>query len=42
MADMVNVEGLKKLKEEHPEALVVSYVNSSLQSKQNPISAVPR
>ncbi|AKB79759.1 Quinolinate synthetase [Methanosarcina horonobensis HB-1 = JCM 15518] len=29
MADMVNVEGLKKLKEEHPEALVVSYVNSS-------------
>lgn len=29
MADMVNVEGLKKLKEEHPDAAVVSYVNSS-------------
>ena len=29
MADMVNVEGLKKLKEEHPDAPVVSYVNSS-------------
>ena len=29
MADMVNVEGLKRLKEKHPEAPVVSYVNSS-------------
>jgi quinolinate synthase len=29
MADMVNVEGLKKLKEKHPDAPVVSYVNSS-------------
>jgi quinolinate synthase len=29
MADMVNVEGLKKLKEKHPDAPVISYVNSS-------------
>ncbi|MPM37894.1 Quinolinate synthase A [bioreactor metagenome] len=29
MADMVNVEGLKRLKEQHPDAPVVSYVNSS-------------
>jgi quinolinate synthase len=29
MADMVDVEGLKKLKEKHPDAPVVSYVNSS-------------
>jgi quinolinate synthase len=29
MADMVNVEGLKRLKEKHPAAPVVSYVNSS-------------
>lgn len=29
MADMVNVEGLKKLKEKYPDAPVVSYVNSS-------------
>ena len=29
MADMVNVEGLKRLKEKYPDALVVSYVNSS-------------
>jgi len=29
MADMVDVEGLKRLKEKHPEAPVVSYVNSS-------------
>jgi quinolinate synthase len=29
MADMVSVEGLKKEKEKHPDALVVCYVNSS-------------
>lgn len=29
MADMVNVEGLKRLKEQYPDAPVVSYVNSS-------------
>jgi quinolinate synthase len=29
MADMVTVEGLKKLKAEHPEAAVVAYVNTS-------------
>jgi quinolinate synthase len=29
MADMVDVEGLKRLKEKHPDAPVVSYVNSS-------------
>ena len=29
MADMVDVEGLKRLKEKYPDALVVSYVNSS-------------
>jgi quinolinate synthase len=29
MADMVDVEGLKSLKAEHPEAVVVSYVNTS-------------
>ena len=29
MADMVNVEGLKRLKEQHPDVPVVSYVNSS-------------
>ena len=28
MADMVNVEGLKKEKEKHPDALVICYVNS--------------
>ncbi|PAV10497.1 quinolinate synthetase [Methanosarcina spelaei] len=29
MADMVNIEGLKREKEKHPDALVVCYVNSS-------------
>jgi quinolinate synthase len=29
MSDMVDVEGLESLKEEHPEAVVVSYVNTS-------------
>ncbi len=29
MADMVDVEGLEELKAEHPEAVVVSYVNTS-------------
>ena len=29
MADMVDVEGLKELKAEHPEAVVVTYVNST-------------
>jgi quinolinate synthase len=29
MADMVDVEGLKALKAEHPDALVVSYVNTT-------------
>ena len=29
MADMVDVEGLERLKAEHPEAVVVSYVNTS-------------
>lgn len=29
MADMVDVEGLKRLKQKHPDAPVVSYVNSS-------------
>ena len=29
MADMVTAEGLKKLKEQHPDATVVTYVNSS-------------
>jgi len=33
MADMVDVEGLKALKAEHPEALVVSYVNTSAEVK---------
>ena len=29
MADMVDVDGLQALKEEHPDAMVVSYVNTS-------------
>lgn len=29
MADMVDVEGLRKLKAEHPDAVVVSYVNTT-------------
>ena len=29
MADMVTVEGLKLLKQQHPDAIVVTYVNSS-------------
>ncbi|WP_160036658.1 quinolinate synthase NadA [Paenibacillus sp. An7] len=33
MADMVNVEGLRKLKEQHPNAKVVTYINSSAEIK---------
>ena len=33
MADFVTAEGLKKLKAQHPEAAVVSYVNSSAEVK---------
>lgn len=33
MADMVNVEGLRKLKAEHPNAKVVTYINSSAEIK---------
>jgi len=33
MADMLPVDGLRKLKEKHPDALVVSYVNSSAKVK---------
>lgn len=33
MADMVNVEGLRKLKEQHPSAKVVTYINSSAEIK---------
>lgn len=29
MADMVTAEGLRKLKEQHPDAAVVTYINSS-------------
>jgi quinolinate synthase len=33
MADMVNVEGLRKLKAQHPDAKVVTYINSSAEVK---------
>ncbi|MEF3355619.1 quinolinate synthase NadA [Paenibacillus sp. GYB006] len=33
MADMVNVEGLRKLKEQHPNAKVITYINSSAEIK---------
>lgn len=33
MAQMVNAEGLRKLKEKHPDAAVVSYINSSAEVK---------
>ncbi|NMM55232.1 quinolinate synthase NadA [Paenibacillus aquistagni] len=33
MADMVNVEGLRKLKAQHPNAKVVTYINSSAEIK---------
>ncbi|MGZ9587113.1 quinolinate synthase NadA [Paenibacillus marinisediminis] len=33
MADMVNVEGLRKLKAQHPNAKVVTYINSSADIK---------
>jgi len=33
MAEMVNVEDLKKLKAEHPDAVVVTYVNSTAEVK---------
>jgi len=33
MADMVNVEGLKALKKRHPNAAVVTYINSSAEIK---------
>ncbi|BFH71755.1 quinolinate synthetase [Paenibacillus dendritiformis] len=33
MADMVNVDGLRKLKAEHPNAKVVTYINSSAEIK---------
>jgi len=33
LADMLPVEGLRELKEKHPDALVVSYVNSSAEVK---------
>ncbi|CAM3468729.1 quinolinate synthase NadA [Paenibacillus lupini] len=33
MADMVNVEGLRKLKAQHPNATVVTYINSSADIK---------
>ena len=33
MADMVNVEGLRKLKAQHPNATVVTYINSSAEVK---------
>ncbi|WP_127587112.1 quinolinate synthase NadA [Paenibacillus koleovorans] len=33
MADMVNVEGLKALKRQHPKAAVVTYINSSAEIK---------
>ena len=33
MADMVDIEGLRRLKEQHPTATVVSYVNTSAEVK---------
>jgi quinolinate synthase len=33
MADMVNVEGLRELKKKHPNATVVTYINSSAEVK---------
>lgn len=33
MADMINADQLKRLKEKHPDALVVSYVNSTAEVK---------
>lgn len=33
MADMVNVDGLRKLKAQHPGAKVVTYINSSAEIK---------
>jgi quinolinate synthase len=33
MADMVHVEGLRKLKQQHPRAKVVTYINSSAEIK---------
>jgi quinolinate synthase len=33
MADMVNIEGLKALKRQHPNAAVVTYINSSAEIK---------
>lgn len=33
MADMVNVDGLRKLKAQHPDATVVTYINSSAEIK---------
>ncbi|MDP5276964.1 quinolinate synthase NadA [Chengkuizengella axinellae] len=33
MADMVNVEGLRELKQKHPNATVVTYINSSAEIK---------
>ena len=33
MADMVNVDGLRKLKAQHPDATVVTYINSSAEVK---------
>lgn len=33
MADMIDADGLKKLKSEHPDAIVVCYVNSSAEVK---------
>ncbi|NBI30828.1 quinolinate synthase NadA [Chengkuizengella marina] len=33
MADMVNVEGLRELKRKHPDATVVTYINSSAEIK---------